>query len=78
MSTNDIGSIGGTRLNVTSNAPVNSRSVAFQIIENADGILPLLMFNQALYSEEKIQHTVEVFSELLDCLMNSEDDTVII
>ncbi|MBR3532440.1 MAG: non-ribosomal peptide synthetase [Clostridiales bacterium] len=78
MSTNDIGSIGGTRLNVTSNAPVNSRSVAFQIIENADGILPLLMFNQALYSEEKIQHTVEVFSELLDRLMNSEDDTVII
>ena len=74
MSTTDIGSIGGTRLNVTSNAPVNSRSLAFQIIETPDGIVPYLMFNQALYSEEKIKRTVDTFSELIELLMNAEDD----
>lgn len=78
MSTNDIGSIGGTRLNVTSNAPVNSRSLAFQIIETPEGIVPYLMFNRALYSEEKIQRTLDTFSELLNHLMNSEEDSAII
>ena len=78
MSTTDIGSIGGTRLNVTSNAPVNSRSLAFQIIETPDGIVPYLMFNQALYSEEKIKRTVDTFSELIDRLMKSEDSDPII
>lgn len=74
MSTNDIGSIGGIRLNVTSNAPVNSRSLAFQIIETPEGIVPYLMFNQALYSEDKIQRTIDTFSELLDHLMKSDED----
>ena len=78
MSTNDIRSIGGTRLNVTSNAPVNSRSLAFQIIESPEGIVPYLMFNRALYSEEKIQRTLDTFSELLNHLMNSEEDSAII
>ena len=78
MSTNDIGSIGGTRLNVTSNAPVNSRSLAFQIIETPEGIVPYLMFNRALYSEEKIQRTLDTFSELLNHMMNSEEDSAII
>ena len=78
MSTKDIGSIGGTRLNITSNAPVNSRSLAFQIIETPDGIVPYLMFNQALYSEEKIQRTVDTFSELLDHLMKAGEDAKII
>ena len=78
MSTTDIGSIGGTRLNVTSHAPVNSRSLAFQIIETSEGIVPYLMFNQALYSEEKISRTVDTFTELLDRLMNSGEDASII
>ena len=78
MSTTDIGSIGGTRLNVTSNAPVNSRSLAFQIIETPDGIVPYLMFNQALYSEEKIKHTVEAFSELINRLMSAEEEDKLI
>ncbi|MCR5651973.1 MAG: AMP-binding protein [Lachnospiraceae bacterium] len=73
MSTNDVGSIGGTRLSVSSNAPVNSRSLAFQIIENPDGIMALLMFNQALYSDEKINLTLDTFSGLLDKILNAED-----
>ena len=32
------------------------------------------MFNQALYSEEKIKRTVDTFSELIELLMNAEDD----
>jgi hypothetical protein len=75
MSTKDIGSIGGTRLNVTSSAPVNSRSLAFQIIETPNGIVPYLMFNPALYSEKKIQDTVDTFSGLLDHLMKDEPET---
>ena len=73
MSGSSIGSIGGTRLNVESHAPINSRSLAVQVIENADGILPLLMFNQALYSEEKIAHTVDLFSGLLDRILKTDD-----
>ena len=73
MSTSSIGSIGGTRLNVESHAPVNSRSLAFQIIENTDGIIPYLMFNHGIYSEEKISRAVEVFSGVLDRLMNAEE-----
>ena len=72
MSGSSIGSIGGTRLNVSSQAPVNSRSLAVQIIENTDGIVPYLMFNQALYSEEKISRAVEVFSELLDRILKAD------
>lgn len=73
MSTKDIGSIGGTRLDITSHAPVNSRSLAFQIIETPNGIVPYLMFNEALYSEEKIRRTVDTFSVLLDYLMKDDD-----
>lgn len=73
MSTKDIGSIGGTRLDITSHAPVNSRSLAFQIIETPNGIVPYLMFNEALYSEEKIRRTVDTFSGLLDYLMKDDD-----
>ncbi|MCR5575503.1 MAG: AMP-binding protein [Oscillospiraceae bacterium] len=73
MSGSSIGSIGGTRLNVTSHAPINSRSLAFQIIENPDGIVPYLMFNQAIYSEEKIGRTVELFSKLLDSILKADD-----
>ena len=69
MSGSGISSIGGTRLNVESHAPINSRSLALQIIENADGIVPYLMFNQAIYSEKKITRAVNVFSELLDRLL---------
>ena len=36
------------------------------------------MFNQALYSEEKIKRTVDTFSELIDRLMKSEDSDPII
>lgn len=77
MSTKDIGSIGGTRLDVTSHAPVNSRSLAFQIIETPNGIVPYLMFNQALYSDEKIRRTVDTFSGLLDFLMNASEEKLI-
>ena len=73
MSTSGIGSIGGTRLNVASHAPVNSRSLALQVIENKDSIVPYLMFNQMLYSKEKISRTVAVFSDLLDRIMKAED-----
>ncbi len=73
MSTKDIGLIGGTRLDITSHAPVNSRSLAFQIIETPNGIVPYLMFNEALYSEEKIRRTVDTFSGLLNYLMKDDD-----
>lgn len=78
MSTKDMGSIGGTRLDVTSHAPVNSRSLAFQIIETKDGIVPYLMFNPALYSEEKITRTIDTFSELLDFFMKAEDEQALL
>ena len=74
MSTKDIGSIGGNRLEVISHAPVNSRSLAFQIFETPDGIVPYLMFNQALYSEEKVRRTCDIFSGLLDFLMSSKEN----
>ena len=73
MSGSSIGSIGGTRLNVESRTPINSRSLAVQIIENPDKIVPYLMFNQAIYSEEKIAQAVDCFSELLDRIMRTED-----
>ena len=73
MSGSSIGSIGGTRLNVESHAPYNSRSLAVQILENPDGIVPYLMFNQAIYSEKKISRTVDIFSELLDRIMRAEN-----
>ena len=57
---------------------LNSRSLAFQIIETPDGIVPYLMFNQALYSEEKISRTVDRFSELLGFLMEANEDDRII
>ena len=44
-----------------------------QIIENADGIVTYLMFNQAIYSEKKINMAVDVFSALLDRILQSED-----
>ena len=72
MSGSSISSIGGTRLNVESHAPINSRSLALQIIESPDQIVPYLMFNQAIYSEEKISQAVEVFSELLDRLLQAD------
>ena len=72
MSGNSIASIGGTRLNVESHAPINSRSLAVQIIENQDRIVPYLMFNQAIYSEEKISRTVDLFSELLDRILKAD------
>ena len=71
MSGSSIGSIGGTRLNVTSHAPINSRSLAVQIIENADSIVPYLMFNQTIYSEEKIRLAVETFSTILDRILQA-------
>lgn len=73
MSTSGIGSIGGTRLNVDIHAPINSRSLAFQIIENEEDIVPYMMFNQAIYSEEKINRAVTVFSNLLDRLIAMDD-----
>ena len=72
MSGNSIASIGGTRLNVESHAPINSRSLAVQIIENQDRIVPYLMFNRAIYSEEKISRTVDLFSELLDRILKAD------
>ena len=71
MSGSSIGSIGGERLNVEARAPINSRSLAVQIIENPDGIVPYLMFNQAIYSEEKIARAVDVFSDLLDRILKA-------
>ena len=73
MSGNSIGSIGGERLNVESRAAINSRSLALQIIEMPDRITPYLMFNEAIYSKEKIRRAVEVFSGLLDGLLGMGD-----
>ena len=73
MSGDSIESIGGIRLDVESHAPTNSRSLAFQIIETPEGIVPYLMFNQTIYSEEKIARTVDVFSNLLDQILKAED-----
>lgn len=73
MSTTGIGSIGGTRLNVESHAPINSRSFAMQIIENPDGIITYLIFNQAIYSEEKMNRAVEVISGLVDKILQADE-----
>ena len=73
MSGDSIGSIGGTRLNVENHSPVNSRSLALQIIESPDGIVTYLMFNQAIYSEKKIDQALDVFSRLLDQLLMAGD-----
>ena len=73
MSGKSIGSIGGERLNLESHAPINSRSLAIQIIEMPERIVPYLMFNTAIYSGEKIQRAVDTFSGLLDRMLKTEE-----
>ena len=72
MSTNDISSIGGTRLNVESHARFNTFSMAMQMIENPDGITTFLIMNQTIYSERKMNRMVDVFSDFVDAILKAE------
>ncbi|MBQ1489310.1 MAG: AMP-binding protein [Lachnospiraceae bacterium] len=78
MSGGKIGSVGGTRLDIISHAPVNSRSLAMQIIEGPDEIVAYLMFNENLYSKEKINNAVDTFSSLLDRILSENPEEFII
>ena len=73
MSTNDIGSIKGTRLNVESHARFNTFSMAIQMIENPGGISAFLVMNQTIYSEQKMKRMVDVFSDLVDIILKAEN-----
>ena len=73
MSSNDIGSIGGTRLNVESHARFNTFTMAVQMIENPDGISTFLVMNQTIYSEQKMNLMVDVFSGLVDTILKAEN-----
>ena len=44
-----------------------------QIIENPDGIVTYLIFNQAIYSEEKMHQAVEVISELVGRILQADE-----
>ena len=72
MSSNDIGSIGGTRLNVGSHARFNTFTMAIQMIENPDGISTYLVMNQTIFSEQKMNRMVDVFSGLVDTILKAE------
>ena len=73
MSSDDIGSIGGIRLNVESHARFNTFTMAMQMIENPDGISTFLVMNQTIFSEQKMNRMVEVFSGLVDTILKAED-----
>jgi hypothetical protein len=73
MSSSDIGSIGGTRLNVESQARFNTFGMAIQMIENPDGITTFLVMNQTIYSEQKMNRMVDVFSDLVDTILKAEN-----
>ena len=73
MSSHDIGSIGGTRLNVGSHARFNTFTMAIQMIENPDGITTYLVMNQTIYSEQKMNRMVDVFSGLVDTILKTEN-----
>ena len=72
MNSNDIGSIGGTRLNVESHARFNTFSMAMQMIENPEGITTFLVMNQTIYSEQKMNRMVDVYSDLLDTILKAD------
>ena len=78
MNSGNVGSVGGTRLDIISHAPVNSRSLAMQIIEGPDEIVAYLMFNENLYSKEKINNAVDTFSSLLDRILSENPEEFII
>ena len=73
MSGDRIGSIGGTRMDVEAHALLNCRGMIIQLLENPDGILTLLFFNEAIYSEDKVNRAAAVFSELLDRILKAGD-----
>ena len=73
MSSNDIGSIGGTRLNVESHSTFNTFGMALQMVENPDGITTYLVMNQTIYSERKMKRMVDVFSGLVDTILKTEN-----
>ena len=72
-STDFIGSLGGVKVDVECNTLVNCRGMIIQAIESPDGIVTLLFFNEALYSNEKIAQAVDAFSEVLDRILKAED-----
>ena len=71
MSSSDIGSIGGTRLNVESHSRFNTFGMALQMLENPDGITTYLVMNQTIYSEQKMNRMVDVFSGLVDTILKT-------
>lgn len=73
MSSNDIGSIGGTRLNVESHSKFNTFGIELQMVENPDGITTYLVMNQTIYSERKMKRMVDVFSGLVDTILKTEN-----
>ena len=73
MSSNDIGSIGGVRLNVESDARFNTFTMAVQMIETPDGISTFLVMNQTIYSEQKMNLMADVFSGLVDTILKAEN-----
>ena len=73
MSSSDIGSIGGTRLNVESHSRFNTFGMALQMLENPDGITTYLVMNQTIYSEQKMNRMVDVFSGLVDTILKTEN-----
>ena len=78
MSSNDIGSIGGTRLNVGSHARFNTFTMAIQMIESPDGIRTYLVMNQTIFSGKKMNRMVDVFSGLVDTILKAEHPDQII
>lgn len=73
MSTDDMGSIGGTRLNVESHARFNSFSLAIQILEISDEITTYLLMNQTIYSKEKQDQMERVFTDLAGKLIETKE-----
>ena len=47
--------------------------MAIQMIENPDGISTFLVMNQTIYSEQKMNRMVDVFSGLLDTILKAEN-----
>ena len=75
MSSGGLGALGAKHLELPDNRmnKINSRSFALQIMDTPQAIMPLLMFNETIYSKEKVEHVRNTFTEILDRLLNMED-----
>ena len=75
MSSGGLGALGAKHLELPDNRmnKINSRSLALQVMDTPQAIMPLLMFNETIYSKEKVEHVRNTFTEILDRLLNMED-----